>query len=180
MHSWRVLILPFFEPGIYSTEADQNLFAAVYKKYRFDEPWDGPHNRELMSQCPDIYRCPIDQGPTTETSYVVVVGPTTVFPAEKCLKMMDIADGTTNTIMVVEMANSGINWIEPRDLTFDQALRGVNPKLQVGISSHHQGGAQAVFADGSVHFLKDETPPADLRLLLEINDGKPAPNLPGW
>jgi hypothetical protein len=35
MHSWRVMILPYAEEP------------ALYKKYRFDEPWDGPNNRQL-------------------------------------------------------------------------------------------------------------------------------------
>ncbi len=166
MHSWRVLILPYLD------------YRAVYERYRFDEPWNGPHNRELVSQAPYMYHCPADKTPKTDTSYVVVVGPSTMFPGEKCVRIKDIGDGTTLTIMVVEMVNSRINWMEPRDLTFDQALRGINPDSQLGISSHHEDGAQAAFADGSVRFFRNDFPTGDLRLLLEINDGKPSPRLP--
>jgi hypothetical protein len=40
MHSWRVLILPFLESS------------PLYDKYRFDEPWDGPNNRQLLKHMP--------------------------------------------------------------------------------------------------------------------------------
>jgi len=30
--------------------------------------------------------------------------------------MADVTDGTPNTLMVVELAKSGIHWMEPRDL----------------------------------------------------------------
>jgi prepilin-type processing-associated H-X9-DG protein len=166
MHSWRVLILPYLD------------YRPVYQRYRFDEPWDGPHNRALASLTPNIYHCPADKTPKIDTSYVVVVGPTTMFPDEKCVRISDIGDGTTNTIMVVEMVNSHINWMEPRDLTFDQALRGINPGSQLGMSSHHEDGAQAAFADGSVRFFKNDFLTGDLRPLLEINDGKPVPQFP--
>jgi len=46
MHSWRVLLLPFL---------DQK---PLFDQYRFDEPWDGPHNRKLVSQIQYAYRCP--------------------------------------------------------------------------------------------------------------------------
>ena len=35
MHSWRVLLLPYLEQQVF------------YMRYRFDEPWDSPHNRSL-------------------------------------------------------------------------------------------------------------------------------------
>jgi hypothetical protein len=64
MHSWRVLILPFLESS------------DVYSKYRFDEPWDGPHNRLLADRMPYAYRCPSESRnspPSRITSYVAVV-----------------------------------------------------------------------------------------------------------
>ena len=35
----------------------------LYGHYRFNEPWNGPHNRALNNQMPAVYRCPTDSGP---------------------------------------------------------------------------------------------------------------------
>jgi len=165
MHSWRVLLLPFLE------------LKPLYEKYRFDEPWDGPHNRELASQQLNIFRCPADEGPGTNTSYLVVVGPKTIFPGTKTVKIPEITSGTANTVLLVEVVNSGIKWSEPRDLSFREALRGINPVPAFGISSHHESGAQIAFADGSVRFFPNDTPPDDLQSFLDRDADNP-PRLP--
>jgi prepilin-type processing-associated H-X9-DG protein len=161
IHSWRVLLLPFLG------------CSALYEQYRFDEPWNGPHNRTLASVMPSVFRCPFDTGPETTTSYVVVVGSKTIFPPNKTIAIKDITDGTSNTILLVEAADSGINWLEPRDMSYLEAVRGINPKSGWGISSHHDGGAQVALADGSVRFLSDETAVEQLRRMLERDDGLP-------
>ena len=48
MHSWRVLILP---------RLDRN---DLYQRYRFDEPWNGPNNSQLMNEAMLILYCPSD------------------------------------------------------------------------------------------------------------------------
>jgi hypothetical protein len=159
LHSWRVLLLPFLE--------HRNL----YKLYRFDEPSDGPHNSALAARMPPEFRCQADTGPDTDASYFVVVGPKTVFPGATPVAIKDIPDGTSNTILLVEAVHTGIKWLEPRDLTYEQAIRGINPKAG-GISSHHPGGAQVALADGSRRFLPDEIPVEQLKLLLQRDDGQ--------
>jgi hypothetical protein len=159
IHSWRVLLLPFLECD------------SLYKQYRFDEPWNGPHNKMLAAKMPDIFHCPSETGQQTTTSYFAVVGPKTVFPGEKPIKIRDITDGTSSTILLVEAADSGINWLEPRDMSYVEAVRGINPKSGWGISSHHEGGARVALASGATQFLPNAIPAGDLRLLLERNDG---------
>jgi hypothetical protein len=164
MHGWRVLLLPFLE------------CRPLYEQYRFDEPWNGPHNRTLASQMPSVFRCPSDTGAENATSYFVVVGQHTVFPGAVPIRIKDIPDGTSNTILLVEAVDSGINWLEPRDMSYEEALRGINPKEGWGISSRHaagERGAQVAFADGSTRFLSDETSVEQLRRMLERNDGLP-------
>lgn len=162
MHSWRVLILPFLD------------HKALYDQYRFDEPWDGPNNSKLGAQFIRIYGCPSDPHTdgNTDTSYVAVVGPGTAWPGEKTTKLSAIKDGSENTLLVVEVHNSGIHWMEPRDLHIGQMSLAINPPRGQGMSSQHPNGAQAAFADGHVGWLEDSTPPETLRALLTINGGE--------
>jgi prepilin-type processing-associated H-X9-DG protein len=163
IHSWRVLLLPYLD------------HRDLYELYHFDEPWNGPNNQRLAARMPPEFGCPADTAArAAETSYFVVVGPKTIFPGTTTVPINDIPDGTTYTILLVEAVNSGINWLEPRDLTYDEARRGINPQTGWGISSYHEGGAMVAFADGSEDLLPDKTPIQQLRLLLERNDGRPA------
>src|SRR5208337_936304 len=44
--SWRVAILPYVEQGV------------LFDKFKLDEPWDSPHNQELLKYMPLVYQCP--------------------------------------------------------------------------------------------------------------------------
>jgi prepilin-type processing-associated H-X9-DG protein len=160
IHSWRVLILPYME--------QQTLF----DQYRFDEPWDGPNNRLLAPKIKRVYSCPSNgTKPPTDTSYVAVIGPGTPWPEEQALTYQDFPDGTAHVVHVVEVHNSGIHWMEPRDLHLTQMAATINPPQGQGISSAHPNGAQVVFVDGHVTFLKADTPPAVIRSLIHRDDG---------
>jgi hypothetical protein len=165
IHSWRVMILPFL--------GEKRL----YDQYRFDEPWDGPHNRELASQMPAVFRCPADRGDAANTSYLVVTGEGTVFRGTWSCRLADIMDGTMNTILFVETTDSHVNWMEPRDLTYDQALAGINPRPGPGISSRHGNFAAVATVDGSIWLLPDTASRDTLRKLLLRNDGEMIPEL---
>jgi prepilin-type processing-associated H-X9-DG protein len=163
MHTWRVLILPFIEQQ------------ALYAKYRLDEPWDGPNNRQLHALMPEVFRCPSEERtdpPGCETSYVAVVGSETCWPGSKGISLSKIRDGSSNTVLVAESHRSGIHWMEPRDLHIGQMPAAVNPKHGQGICSCHPGGAQIAFADGSVRFVQSDTPAATVRGMLTIDGGE--------
>jgi hypothetical protein len=169
MHSWRVLILPFLEQK------------ALYDLYRFDEPWDGPNNRQLaaMAMKMKLFECPSDgNAGTGQTSYVAVVGPGTAWPGAKSISLSDIQDGSSNTIHIVEVHHSGIHWMEPRDLDASQMPMTINARRAAkgaspGISSGHTGVAQAARADSSVFVIPDDSPPATVRAMLTIAGGEP-------
>lgn len=166
IHSWRVLLLPFLE------------CEPLYKQYRFDEPWDGPNNRKLHDRYLEVYTCPeqfrgAPRDAARDTSYVVVVGPQTAFPGDRSVSFGDIRDGTTNTVLVVEINNSGIHWMEPRDLHVTQMNPRINPPRGQGISSLHKGYAGAALADGGVKTLSEQLSASEVAGSLTIDGGEP-------
>jgi hypothetical protein len=106
------------------------------------------------------------------TSYVALIGPDTVWPGNKPMQISDITDGTDATLLVVEVSNSGIHWMEPRDLHVSQMAPTINSKSGQGISSGHIDGAYVVLTDRAVRFLFDSLPPATIRALLSRAGGE--------
>lgn len=108
---------------------------------------------------------------STMTNYVAIVGPETVWPGAGATARGDIQDGAANTLMVVEVANSGIHWMEPRDLHVSQMAPSVNAKSGQGISSRHTGGANVLIADGAVRFIPNHLSADELRAWLTAHAG---------
>ncbi len=167
--SWRVAILPFIEQQ------------PLYDQYDFSEPWDGPNNLTLHGIPIPAYRCPSDPGgpASAETSYVMIlgageglgVGTIGGYPNET-VKMSDVRDGTSNTILAIEVGASGIPWIEPRDVTVDEAVTFLTNPQASPFEQLHPGGANVLLADGSVLFLAETTDPAMVRNMLTRDDGQ--------
>ncbi len=171
MHSWRVLPLPFLaEP-------------ALYERYRFNEAWNSPHNRTLadglpigMSGIVPMYHCASDRNSDPlHTSFVVVVGPDTIYPGSATRRIKDITDGSSNTVVVAEMAESGIHWMEPRDLDFNAMSFRVNDPRGKCIRSKHTGVAHVLLADGSVRAISEDIDPQVLKGMLTIAGGELVP-----
>lgn len=145
MHSWRVLLLPYLGER------------SLYQQYDFNQPWDSPTNMAIVTRMPEAYGSPGDPGVALhDTSYLVIVGRNTVFPGSGSLNTNDITDGPGNTLLVVESTESGICWLEPRDLEASKMDYGVNTAASNCIRSHHPYGAQAAFADGKTHYLTND------------------------
>jgi len=137
--SWRVTILPYIEQQ------------GLYNKFKLDEPWDSPHNQALLKEMPSTYLCPSRaQVEPFATTYQVFTGKGALFESGTDMRLAAITDGTSNTLMVVE-ATKEVPWTKPDDLPFDPAAA---PSF-VGAGSSHPGGFDALFADGSVRFLKN-------------------------
>jgi len=158
--SWRIAILPFIERD--------NL----YKQYRQDEPWDSPHNLAIAKQMPREFLCPSDTGAGEgETSYVMITGENTIggTPDSSGVTPRQITDGTSNTIMIVEVHGLKIPWTEPRDITVDELLQRVRSGGRIG----HVATFNVGMADGSVRPLPNRIDAETLRRLAIINDGQP-------
>lgn len=159
LHSWRTLILPFIDEG------------PLYSQIDLAQPWDSPANAALHADIPECYRCPSAESPRGETTYVAVVDAQTVWPGAESCQLKDITDGTSNTILVIECVNAHIHWMEPRDLTLDMALTGLNSDATGSPSSGHVGGWHVLVSDGAVRFVSENIPLDGLSKLLRRNDG---------
>ena len=164
MHSWRVLILE--QLGEHDLQA----------RYNFDEPWDSTNNVALLGgRCPRVYISPAisNSRSNAETNYFLVTGSGTIFPPSGPLGPQDLSDGAGNTLLVFEAENTIIEWTKPVDIDF----RKMNPRIgnsgPNSIGGNHDGGATAVFADGTPAWLPDEIPPATLDTLISPAGGEP-------
>ena len=143
VNSWRTLIVP------------ARLWYNIPSAYDFAKPWDAPENSRLISREKvfSVFQCPSDGNREPAiTNYVAVVGSNTMWPGSRPAKRAD--DGSDDDkILVIEVVNSNILWMEPRDLTLEQALDAIQPKKGIGIGSHQRDGIQYVTVGSQVRTL---------------------------
>ena len=110
----------------------------LFDKFKLDEPWDSPHNKELLKYMPLVYQCPsrANAQPYT-TTYRGFVGHGAMFETGRDIRIADITDGTSNTIAVVE-AKEAVAWTKPDDLPF----AGQADRSLYGAGSSHPGRIQ--------------------------------------
>lgn len=161
--SWRVHLLPFLE---------QN---ALYNQFKLDEPWDSDHNKKLIEKMPAVFASnSIDVVKKLKpgyTTYLAPVGEKTVYGGPKPTRIQNIIDGTSNTVIVVEVQpESAVPWTAPQDYRFDEE----KPLAGVAVG---KTGWIAGFADGSVRTVRKAVPPKTVLYLFQMNDGNVVENL---
>lgn len=161
-HSWRILICPYIDA------------VDVYNEYRFDEPWDGPHNRKLANRIPGILHSPTEPPTDMYTNFAVIVGDRTPFPGSTATSLKDFKDGPASTILFVEVANAKIPWLEPRDLPADELSYTINDPQRPGPSSSRRNGPYVVFGDRiTTHALTAKLRPEHLKAMTTIDGSEP-------
>ncbi|MBN2216149.1 MAG: DUF1559 domain-containing protein [Pirellulales bacterium] len=170
LHGWRSLLLAHMEE------------TSLHSVCHYDEPWNAPSNRALASPITS-FGCPsVKNNDGRHTSYLAVTGPGTAWPGERGSTLDEFTDGPSNTILLVEVADSGIPWAEPRDVTLDEALGPAGGKTSVPRSNHFsQGsyfirsvpiGGHVLMADGCVRAIPGRLSREDLAALLSIYGGE--------
>jgi prepilin-type processing-associated H-X9-DG protein len=153
--SWRVQILPYIE--------QQEL----YQEFRLDEPWDSEHNKKLIPRMPATFHNPSTALRPGMADYLGVSGKGLMFDGNKGRSFREIRDGTSNTIVVVEVdPNRAVTWTKPDDWEYN-AARPLD-----GLGNAHPGGFSALMADGSVRFVAKTIDAKVWRALLTIAGGE--------
>jgi prepilin-type processing-associated H-X9-DG protein len=156
LHSWRTLILPFFE--------EQELYDSI----DLTKSWDDPANAAALKKCPLVYQCPSAVAEDDETTYLAVVTPNSCFQAEEPRALADIRDPAKETLTVIEVGRShAVPWMSPVDADEKLVLEIDAPQTR----APHVNGMNAAFVDGSVQFLMDTTTPEVRRALISIDGG---------
>jgi hypothetical protein len=153
--SWRVELLPYLEkPGLYD-------------KFQRDEPWDGPHNIQLVNQMPEVF---LSAGRENDgkTSIMLFTGEGTAFAGPKGPRLADIVEGSSNTILCVEAgADKAVPWTKPEDLPFD-------PNDPISALGAIPGdGFRAAFFDVSCTQFERSIAPETLRAMITPDGGEP-------
>lgn len=162
-HSWRVLLLPFFEQK------------QLYERYSFDEPWNGPNNKKLGGQMPALFSFAGSHiaGESCSTNFVAITGSETVWPPSKAMTYEDVEDPPSRTIRFAEYNGPPIHWMSPVDLEF--ATMSFKVGDPAGIDSQYLDPAVAM-VNGSVQKLSSSEISKDgLRALCMANGNDASP-----
>lgn len=137
LHSWRVLILPYLDER------------PLYDEIDLGEPWCSPKNSRLQARMPDIFRCPASphRGPGF-THYRAVVGDDCWMTATGKRSLGEVEEPMAASLLVGE-CRSAVNWMEPRDVSFDDMKSWDDEDCFLG-PHEANGGGMLLFADGTV------------------------------
>ena len=155
--SWRVMILPWIEQD------------SLFKQFKLDEPWDSPHNKQLLEKMPDVFRSRQSKAPPGYANWLAVRGPGCFLsPQGKGNLINEIPDGLTNTAMIVLVDDSrAVEWTRPDDFDYDLQ----DPTK--GLGKLYPGEFLAVMGDGIALRIPMKTDPEQIRRAFNGRDGQP-------
>jgi hypothetical protein len=152
LSSWRFRVLCFVE-------------AIMQHYYVPTEPWDSPDHRGLTGEPFHVY-CSRTESPSSperlHTNVVAITGPGTAFDGDRECRLTDI---DSDTVLAIEIAESGVHWAAPGDLSIDE----VDASILEGLDGH---GVLVLFADGEVWFVPADVPLEDLAKFFTIEGAK--------
>ena len=131
--SWRVALLPYLGQE------------KLYQRFRRDENWDSPHNRELLHLMPKVFApaeglCPEPHS----TFFKVFTGPGTLFQGQKGITGAQIQNPAA--ILIVE-AGKAVPWTKPGDV-------GYSPDQPLSVSGPFPDRVHVCLYPGDVRTLK--------------------------
>jgi len=147
LSSWRFLVLRWLQ----GERTDD-----------FDHHWCDPVYYQVACIPPPFYCLAGKSAESSlDTNIVAIAGPGTAFDgSERSLEDLD-----KDTILLIEVAESGVHWMEPGDLD----VRRIPASIARGINGT---GMHVGFADGEVWLLDPEVPIDQLRVFFTVHGAK--------
>lgn len=153
-NAWMTSLLPYVEQ------------ANLYSQIDFNQPWTAPKNQLFFQTVIPGYLNP-NIGP--EVSKVVggfgashYAGNSQVLQKNESVKIFDIVDGTSNTILAGEVSGGFMAWGDPENRR--------DPANGFGAAANQFGGSgrrgvNMLLADGSVRFISEDVDTQTLKAL---------------
>jgi hypothetical protein len=83
-----------------------------------------------------------------------------------------VTDGPGDTLIVVEVVDAGIHWMEPKELDWGTMSFRLNDRTRPSVSSDHAFGPHVLTVDDMVAGLPRDITPEMLRALLTAAGGE--------
>jgi type II secretory pathway pseudopilin PulG len=160
--SWMTDLLPY---------VDQ---APLYATINRQAPWNDPSNHSAMSvpvisylnaSLPDL----VD--PATGLALAHYAGNSYLFGGETPVRIRDITDGTSNTILAGSVFGGLKPWGDPGNVRDPSDGIGTGPHQFLHVPG--SGGAMMLMGDGTVRFISENISPDVLHRLADYKDGQP-------
>jgi prepilin-type processing-associated H-X9-DG protein len=178
--AWCAFLLPYL--------AQENL----YQNLNLNKPFDSPQNADSAAAVLAVFLCPskpradyrfegrgrCDYGGIMGQAFFGNNNPPngTMF-FDKPIRIPMIIDGTSHTLMIAEdTQREDGQWINAMNLFDVSAPINRGPVYDPDIHSEHPGGANGLFADGSVRFLRDMMEVTVLAAIATRAGGEPIPD----
>lgn len=163
LYSWRAEVACYRDNWCREVLDTSATWDSPLNKQFADFPWQFCYDALVTWECPRNY--------SKMTSMMALTGPGTGFGCEEepPRRLVEVPE---NTILVVEVRNSGVHWMQPGDLDIRTMPHTRNAADGRGISSRYPGGFHVMFADLSTWFLSDAVPFDVLAKFFTIEGGK--------
>jgi prepilin-type processing-associated H-X9-DG protein len=152
LYSGLVLLLPFMEQD------------SLFQQFDKSKAWNEGGNLNLSKQMiPTLMNPASTDTRPGHCDYMLVGGPNAMLSESGRSTLMDVQDGTSNTIMAIEVGSGNAleSWAQP--VTWDPSKPFDSPDPTM---------VNVLFGDGSVRALPKTTPLQTLRLISDRQDGQ--------
>jgi hypothetical protein len=138
--SWRIHLRPYVGD-----------VGSMVRWYDPSVPWNTPSNLMGVGYV-DVYSYTGERTEDQLTNVVTLTGPGTVLDPETDINTDDVP---VDTILFIEVKDSGIHWLEPKDMHIDELHNSTGVAKTL---SNFPGGFHVAFFDREVWFLDEDIP----------------------